>query len=145
MREDVWTDAEIELLRRLWADRVDARHIGQALRVSKLAVLNKARRLGLPARENPVRPASEQTLHARQVIIEAPPLRRIIFPSFRPDAVLPPVNDGCRWPLWDTGELPTHAYCGAALRDWLAPYCPAHCAIAFVQRVSNELASPGAA
>ena len=44
---------------------------------------------------------------------------------------------GCRWPMWNDREKPTHRYCGAAVSfrpdGAPRPYCAAHAALAFVQ------------
>jgi hypothetical protein len=48
---DGWTDARIELLRDLWAAGHTATEIGEALDLSRNAVLGKARRLKLAVRK----------------------------------------------------------------------------------------------
>ncbi len=48
-----WTDAQIADLKRLWTAGQSASQIGNALGVSKNAVIGKAHRLKLPARPSP--------------------------------------------------------------------------------------------
>jgi hypothetical protein len=48
----------------------------------------------------------------------------------RREAVQPSGAAGCRWPLWDDIETPTHAYCGEATEAG-RPYCALHSSIAY--------------
>lgn len=41
-----------------------------------------------------------------------------------------PASDGCWWPLWRFGELPTMEFCRRR-RVAGKPYCPKHCAISY--------------
>lgn len=49
-----WTGQQIEELRKLWAEGLSTRLIGERMRISKNAVVGKAHRLGLPERPSPV-------------------------------------------------------------------------------------------
>lgn len=56
--EGPWTDDRITQLRCLWTDGVSTAEIGRRLGVSKNAIIGKAHRLDLPAREDPIRQAT---------------------------------------------------------------------------------------
>jgi GcrA cell cycle regulator len=49
-----WTGQQIQELRKLWAEGLSTRRIGERMGISKNAVVGKAHRLGLPERESPV-------------------------------------------------------------------------------------------
>lgn len=55
----LWPEHKITALRDLWAKGLSASDIGVKLQMSKDSVINKAHRLGLSARPNPVKPRPE--------------------------------------------------------------------------------------
>jgi GcrA cell cycle regulator len=60
----VWNDAAIAKLEKLWLQGLSTARIGERFGVSKNSIIGKARRLGLPARTNPIAgmpPAKEKT------------------------------------------------------------------------------------
>ncbi len=135
-----WTEAQIAELTRLWADRnLSAAQIARQMGVpSRMAIIGKARRLGLPPRV-----AAEQlrwgAAQKRSRKPQTPkPMPEVPMPHPQPEAVQSlPVrladaeSHHCRWLLdgetWATTGL---HICG---RDkWLGhPYCREHSLRAF--------------
>lgn len=143
-----WTDARIALLRSLWAAGLSAATISQRMGLTKNQVVGKAHRLGLAARPSPIArrapiaggtPVGVRRRNLRGALTRATTPQptdgtsRPLLNSIRKLVETPPVPlsaGGCRFPLWGN-ERPTQRFCGAARRDMLCPYCPAHAARAF--------------
>ncbi len=103
-----WTAERIAELKHLWAAGTPTAEIGRRLGVSKNAVVGKVHRLGLAGRPSPIR-------KFQAAVVD------IVVDSGRP----------CQWPFGDPGADDFH-FCGApALTD--KPYCPDHCARAYVR------------
>lgn len=148
MRGERWTEQQIDLLKRFWADGMTASSIASALGdISRSAVLGKVFRLRLDvsasgasagAQANPrVRdPAGKPTRPTRQ---GAPSRRRCgakqtSLPEQPPAAgrkirktLLELTNDCCRWPHGRPGKE-NFFFCGAPGADLEAgiPYCARH-------------------
>ncbi|HEY5598213.1 MAG TPA: GcrA family cell cycle regulator [Kiloniellales bacterium] len=136
-----WTEERVTELSRLWETGYSASAIGKMLGVSKNAVVGKAHRMRLEARPSPIR--RDQRVRMR---------RRVPMPirlnDLRPAAAPPPTpaappaprlavrRDGkgpnCLWPIGDPGEADFH-FCGAPAAE-SKPYCPEHCARAYITR-----------
>ena len=113
----MWNDEKISRLKKLWTEGLTTGEIGKRLGVSKNAVVGKAHRLGLKGRPSPIKRqmgTSEAKKHAEVKVYTLTDLS----------------SQTCRWPIGD----PKHEnfrFCGkpvAAAR----PYCPEHCAAAYV-------------
>ncbi|MFQ5775516.1 MAG: GcrA family cell cycle regulator [Kiloniellaceae bacterium] len=136
-----WTDDRVAELARLWESGYSASAIGRVLGVSKNAVVGKAHRLRLASRPSPIR--RERRAPVRRRI---PMLARPIEP--RPVAAPPPppeprwtvrrVGKGpnCLWPIGDPREPDFH-FCAAPAVEG-KPYCPEHCARAYITRTRAE-------
>lgn len=140
-----WTDERVAELSKLWETGYSASAIGKMLGVSKNAVVGKAHRMRLEARPSPIR--RDQRVRMR---------RRVPMPirlnDLRPATVATPVpaapppaprlavrRDGkgpnCLWPHGDPGDADFH-FCGAPAVE-SKPYCPEHCARAYITRTSR--------
>lgn len=135
-----WTDDRVEELSRLWASGYSASAIGRMLGVSKNAVVGKAHRMRLESRPSPIRrdqrtparrrvPMPVQTL-LRQPVIAAPP------PPPRWTVRRNTEGPSCLWPLGDPGDSGFH-FCGDQAVEG-KPYCPEHCARAYITRNRGE-------
>ena len=137
-----WSNANIELLRALAAEGHFAREIATQIvnsrgtKMSKAAIIGKARRVGIPL----LRPSNGPKSHAnasakapataakpamtmRDVLANAQPLP----PDPRVSLIDLPYN-GCKFPLGDPRE-PDFGYCGQARKagkDRQYPYCQVH-------------------
>ena len=82
---DFWTEDRIKTLRRMWYDDVSARMIGNKLGCTKSAVIGKANRIGLPARNVS---SQQRAAIAGQVAMhfDAQPFRHHSLISFLPDS-----------------------------------------------------------
>ena len=102
-----WTDEAVAELKRLWAENVSARDIGERLGgVSRNAVIGKAHRLGLSNRS------------------AKPPA-----PKAKPKDALDLTERMCRWPIGHPGEPDFH-FCGEPKVPG-RPYCAPHCNLAY--------------
>jgi GcrA cell cycle regulator len=138
-----WTDARVELLKKLWQDGLSASQIARQLGgVTRNAVIGKVHRLGLSGRAAPSKP--------RRAAFKAPrpvrPLRRRASPAAvipspkRPLLHIVPEGPGsataltlgahmCRWPIGDPRQE-SFTFCGrGAAGD--GPYCGDHAAVAY--------------
>ena len=146
-----FSDAEIVLLRRLWADGHSTAAIGRHMGRSKCSIVGKAHRLDLPARPSPIRrdggdpyaAARRQTvaragkttlapLASAAVVMPLPPLRA---ETSKRAAAAARATTGrvipCCWPI---GEPATREFrfCGAESVPG-KPYCEEHARRAYVK------------
>lgn len=167
---DFWDDAaNVTLLRTLWAQTppLSTRDIGEAMKISKNAVVGKAHRLGLPPRPSPIRrrdpdappqvraslpgtvvPLPSLAAPVPSVAMPPPrvarPKRAVAPPQTTPAPPVvapvrpPPAPKPCCWPLGDP-RTPEFRFCGAAALPG-RPYCPAHCGAAFTKAPALRLA-----
>ena len=132
-----WPPERVEELQRLWAAGSTAATIALKLRVTKNAVVGKAKRIGLPSREHPSRrrgfvlpkQGSRATpnwrLSAAKHAASRPPSE---IPA-RPPPVIAPYDRTCQWPIGEPdGE--DFRLCGTEAPAG-APYCTEHHAIAY--------------
>lgn len=125
-----WSYETVERLRTEWRDGVSATEIGRGIGCGKNAVIGKARRLGLPARANPVRGSKSDDAEPRM------PNAIRLRPS-KSSATVAPVQPvvvrRCQFPLWRHDERPKPPrFCNEAVRMPGSPYCDAHRRIAYV-------------
>lgn len=125
-----WTEAQIADLKRLWTAGQSASQIGNALGVSKNAVIGKAHRLKLPARPSPIRrgagPKKPKPAPLPKQVRRIQP--RPAFKPTRPRHGAP----SCLWPIGDPGDADFH-FCGGQTVAG-RPYCAEHCARAYLPR-----------
>jgi hypothetical protein len=139
----IWTDEMIKRFRQLHRDPADFSFEVMAAAMSKAfdikltrnALIGKARRLGLPMRgqQKLARLPIEKKIRLRARPVDAP-----IEPVVEPPPATPQrgvtiyqLNGRtCRWPLGAVEDWPPYLYCGAdAPPD--CPYCPEHSGRAF--------------
>ncbi len=137
-----WTEERVSELSRLWETGYSASAIGKMLGVSKNAVVGKAHRMRLEARPSPIR--RDQRVRMRRRVpmpIRLNDLRPAAAPAPTPTPPPPAPRlavrrDGkgpnCLWPIGDPGEADFH-FCGAPAAE-SKPYCPEHCARAYITR-----------
>ena len=129
-----WTEAQIADLKRLWTSGHSTSHIGTVLKVSKNAIIGKAHRLKLPPRPSPIRhslePKKPQPATVPKQVRKIQ--RRLIFEP-RPSRSGAP---SCLWPIGDPGKVDFH-FCGGTTVPG-RPYCPEHCARAYLPRRRDE-------
>lgn len=95
--------------------------IGRQLGVGKNSALSKAHRIGLPGRE-PIIDADK----ARKTRAEKREFGAAVTGAQAERApALVAGPRGCRFPLWNDKESPTHEYCGGKVRDGRV-YCDSH-------------------
>lgn len=68
----IWDEETIRLLRELWAQGISTAEIGRRLRTSKNSVVGKAHRLGLDARQSPIRSIDRAKRAALETAIRRP-------------------------------------------------------------------------
>jgi len=141
MLSTAWTDDRVDRLTQLWTDGLSAREIARALGggVTRNAVIGKLHRLGLLGARGPVS-AKPRTRPARTAAVarrrRAPKAHREADAARAPDwqgevacvEALGPHH--CRWPMGDPRD-DGFSFCGRWAEA--GPYCPAHCAVAFVR------------
>ncbi len=135
-----WTDERVDELSRLWASGYSASAIGRMLGVSKNAVVGKAHRMRLESRPSPIR-RDQRTPARRRVPMPAQTLPRqpiAVAPPPTPRWIIQRKSDGpsCLWPIGDPSEADFH-FCGAQAVEG-KPYCPDHCARAYITRNRGE-------
>ncbi len=135
-----WTDERVSELSRLWTAGYSASAIGRMLGVSKNAVVGKAHRMRLESRPSPIR-RDQRTPMRRRVPMPAPSTqeRIVVAPPPPPPRWTVTRNANgrsCLWPFGDPGEPEFH-FCGAQAVEG-KPYCPEHCARAYITRVRAE-------
>lgn len=138
-----WNEQAVRRLREMWTDiENSASVIGRDLGVSRSAVIGKAHRLGLPAREPVKRKDVQKAVEvltsvsrcrAQTVKPACPPVIEVPAPVLRADGTpvtLLNVTDGeCHWPL---GAGADGQLCGHEVARGC--YCAVHAAIAFEPR-----------
>ena len=136
----VWTNEQVEELKRLWDQGLTTGEIGKALGVSKNSVVGKAHRLELNGRPSPIKRNSEETEAVAETVEKKPEKKKSAKTASaqkteeKAKKKLFTVNDltssSCRWPIGDPKDEDFH-FCGKeALPD--KPYCAEHAAIAYV-------------
>jgi len=114
-----WTPERVEILTRLWAEGLSARHIALKLGgVTRNAVIGKAHRLNL--QRGAVLPEPEPQPEPR--VYEEPPL--VNHPHIKPWM--------CRWQTEDEGRLGLHI-CGKTAQPG-RPFCAEHLTLAYLQK-----------
>ena len=139
-----WDDNNVARLRELWDQGLPTAQIGKLLGFTKNAVVGKAHRIGLERRPSPIRrtTAKPDRKKARSPIIpklnfetvkdevkEIPNIQQIFQPSAK-NLVPNHIKRGCEWPDGHPDESDFN-FCGQE-RYEDKPYCPDHCAIAYV-------------
>ncbi len=142
-----WTEERISDLVRLWDAGHSASHIGNAIGVTKNAVIGKAHRLKLPARPSPIRHATAPStpkpnpkpvsvsVSAPKPLIKARP-KPVVRAARAPRAARAHGVASCLWPIGDP-STPDFHFCGAEAEPG-KPYCSEHCARAYVSRPRAE-------
>ena len=150
-----WADqGRVDVLKAMWAQGASVRMIATRLGVSRHAVFNKAKALGLPRRgtfkldaREPMASEPSPSSHADTErrddqddcqsaagSEDSPSSSAPLTPPTPPAVASSRSAAGCRWPLWNDQEQPTHVYCGASVsRKWPGVYCDAHRARAFTR------------
>ncbi len=126
-----WTDEQIEELKRLWNEGLSTAEIGRALNVSKNAVVGKSHRLSLKPRPSPIAGKKEDVAAPKKAVKAAPKKEQE-----RVGDVIDLGPNMCRWPFGDPGDSDFH-FCGR-LTTPSKPYCPEHCAVAYVTKTSSR-------
>ncbi len=128
-----WTEERIADLMRMWTAGRTVSYIGTALGVSKNAVIGKAHRLKLPSRSSLIHvstsPRKPKPARMAKRVVKVKP--KPILRAARPRNGAP----ACLWPSGDPGETEVH-FCGAETVPG-KPYCPEHCARAYVARTRD--------
>lgn len=133
-----WTEAAEARLQELWHLGLSTGHIGRDLGCGKNAVVSKARRMKLAGRPSPIRAGQGKGVSHRAKP-RAPQLAELMPGAVAPVAVLPverfPLPErgaarGCCWPIGEP-RSPGFRLCDAPSAAG-RPYCPAHCARAYV-------------
>jgi GcrA cell cycle regulator len=141
MLSTAWTDDRVGRLKQLWTDGLSAREIARALGgVTRNAVIGKLHRLGLLGSRGPVsakprrRPARTAPVARRRLAPKIPRTSRETAPALDWPGEVAGVEalgpHHCRWPIGDPRD-DGFSFCGR--RAEAGPYCPAHCAVAFVR------------
>lgn len=113
-----WTPDRVSTLIALWSEGVTASEIGRRLNASKNAVIGKVFRIGLQKRLPPI---SKKPEKAEPIGLES--LRMGM----------------CNWPEGDPGTE-SFSFCGRPSITG-KPYCPEHCAKAYVIGVQRKKAA----
>ena len=104
----VWTDEQVQELKRMWTTNILTKEMAAQLGVTKSAVIGKVHRLGLPPRR---RSPGKVDGGGRFSLSELG-------------------NKQCRWPVGEPGTEGFH-FCGDPAIVPGKPYCAAHCKIAY--------------
>jgi len=153
-----WAEETVQKLRELWNTGLSTAQIGLRLGVSKNAVVGKAHRLDLPARQSPIirdgqqrekptrvpraKPYTLPLLSCLNGSTPAPEPRNPYVPRIRhPEAPMArptpahsvrvgPVCE-CRWPIGDPKDRQNFRFCDAPSEPGKS-YCETHRRIAYV-------------
>ncbi|MGA9765733.1 MAG: GcrA family cell cycle regulator [Rhodomicrobium sp.] len=147
-----WTDDRVATLTKLWTDGESASAIAYALgEVTRNAVIGKAHRLGLAARETTSR--HPRSRHGPSPSLDRLPVQKSRKPSFfraspgetaaakPPPIPLAPAPEIpvtvqtlserlCHWPEGDPKRAGFH-FCGRPKTANTGPYCAAHASLAY--------------
>lgn len=152
-----WDEAAEARLAQLWADRsISTATIGRLMKRSKNAVTAKAHRIGLPARESPIKPGDEARVPPTPAQVERaaagheplaaghPIARAVLGWSGQLEgarATVPPAA-ACCWPIGEPG-VAGFRFCDAP-GEVERSYCAEHCGKAFVVRRERTAAQAAA-
>lgn len=136
-----WTDEKIEDLKKLWAKGLSTAEIGRELGVSKNAVVGKSHRLGLKPRPSPISGKAAETTGTAAAPAPAPAKAKAAKPAKAKatEKIGDIIDLGpqmCRWPFNDPGDEDFH-FCGRQVAP-SKPYCPEHCAVAYVTKSNSR-------
>lgn len=138
-----WTDdATLSRFRSLWDQGLSTSRIGEALGVSKNAIVGKAHRLGFPARPSPIQHRPDYLTREKKIrraptetlpkLTAIQPLKTTVAAiRARPGKVEP-----CNYPT-ETNSWPRYRLCGIPSIPG-KPYCAHHCLSCFVAINSAE-------
>lgn len=149
-----WTDDQVEMLKRLWADGLSASQIAAKLcGVSRNAVIGKVHRLGLTKRKDAQAPKPRKVPTLRRKrhefigrtvmapVMEGKPLPECTdadIPIEQRKTLMELTNETCRWPVGDPAN-PEFYFCGA-MPEIDKPYCTHHCGMAYQpHRAKDEM------
>ena len=99
--------------------------------ITKNACIGRARRLGVPMRDQTLRPSpKDKTIKVKRVRVDAPIAPRIPYRLKNGHLTIYQLReDTCRWPLGGMLERPPFMYCGEAAPIG-CPYCAYHAQVA---------------
>jgi GcrA cell cycle regulator len=133
-----WTpELEAQLVHLRRTEALPYTEIGRRLRISKNAVVGKARRLQLPT-VNPPRPhrpqRPRQPAPTPTPVVPTPAPVPPVLPHFAPIITMSLHSQPCRFPMWSHHERASHnpCFCNEPSRPG-RPYCEDHHAICFVK------------
>lgn len=140
-----WTNERVDRLKVLWTDGMTAEQIACDLGdTTRNAVLGKVDRLGLEPRRKGVprgsRSRARDKPHTPQAFPRAPDTEELQELASKPPRAGKPLSvldidhTTCKWPL-DDG--PDYTFCGAKPKAG-KPYCPHHCAVAYIKPKSRN-------
>lgn len=151
-----WTPKLIATLTELWASGIPVREIGLRMGIGKNAVVGKAHRIGLPARESPIKtaggpkpwkakPQPRPFVLPRLPTLDTPPealkpIRAAVPPKPAAPPVAPPaLFKTCQWPVTDRQPW---RFCDDVHVVPGRPYCAEHCKVAYrtAYEISPEVA-----
>jgi GcrA cell cycle regulator len=143
-----WNDANVELLKRLWADGLTASQVGAKMGISRNAVLAKVHRLNLSGRAKPPPRNRNTTKKPRQRV------RHVVHTKAMqagPNvlAFVEPLNGKgvslierkplqCAWVISEKGDDGLAIYCGHQIADTRWSWCPFHCSMGLTKPVRPE-------
>jgi GcrA cell cycle regulator len=163
-----WTEEKVGLLRDYWGQGLSASQIADRLGdVTRNAVIGKAHRLGLDSRPSPIRtlaPGEQRRPRApRKPSARAPriSMAKLLggqvhrLSGHRPRSggggnradvvraavqlyVTDPKGAACKWPIGDPKEADFH-FCTSQSAIG-RPYCPEHCAVAYIRKEQRHAA-----
>lgn len=129
-----WSEEETDQLRLLWGQNLTAIEIAAQIsrtfdgkRISKSAVLHKARKLGLPNRERSIDSYRPKNRAPKKKARKVVPFATIIDNDIPPEQrrTFEQLERGeCKWPVGDPGT-PEFFFCGGNAFE-IGPYCAAH-------------------
>lgn len=134
-----WTDAQVTTLKELWGQAIVAREIGEALGVSRNAILGKVHRLELPQRKRtPAQhpknriPSKPRPRPSRAIVRIAPPPKPLPPPPLEPPLsrnirLVDLESNQCRF---IAGEPRDATYCGHQTRGG-SKWCAYHFGVVY--------------